>query len=220
MIVEDEPSIAQLLAGYLEREGYGVKLATNGQDGLERALSGRPALVVLDLMLPGLDGFEVVRQLRAASDVPILVLTARTEEVDRVLGLGLGADDYVTKPFSPREVVARVQAILRRTRADGHASFRVGPLTIDPGARRIWRGGEEVELTALEFDLLVELARRPGVVLTRRQLIGPVWGSDYIGDERLVDVHVSRLRRKLPSPEGRPLITTVRGAGYRLEDGG
>jgi DNA-binding response OmpR family regulator len=214
LVVEDEASIARLLAGYLTQAGYRVEFAEDGEQALERALGGRPVLVVLDLMLPRVDGFEVIRRLRAASDVPVLVLTARSEEVDRVLGLGLGADDYVTKPFSPREVVARVQAILRRTGGDGHAAFRVGPLIVDPQGRRAWRDGEEVELTALEFDLLVELSRRPGVVLSRGQLIDSVWGPRYVGDDRIVDVHIARLRRKL---DGQGLIATVRGVGYRIE---
>jgi DNA-binding response OmpR family regulator len=218
LVVEDEPPIVRLLAEYLTRESYHVDVAADGEQALQQALCGRPALVILDLMLPGLDGFEVLRRLRAASDVPVLVVTARTEEIDRLLGLGLGADDYVTKPFSPREVVARVQAILRRSRGGGHSAFRVGPLTFDPGGRRVWRDGAELELTALEFDLLGELARHPGMVLTRGQLIDAVWGSGYVGDERIVDVHIARLRRKLERQGPRcALITTVRGVGYRLE---
>jgi DNA-binding response OmpR family regulator len=218
LVAEDDSSIARLLAGYLRRDGYEVEFVEDGQKALERAVSGRPVLVVLDLMLPQLDGFEVLRRLRAVSDVPVLVLTARTEEVDRVLGLGLGADDYVTKPFSPREVVARVQAILRRSGAELRATSRVGPLTVDPEGRRVWFEDSEIELTALEFDLLVELSRRPGVVLSRGQLIDAVWGPRYVGDERIVDVHIARLRRKLdPRGEGPGLIGTVRGVGYRVE---
>lgn len=218
LIIEDEPPIVRLLAGYLERDGYRVEFATDGQEGLERALHRRPALVILDLMLPGLDGFEVTRRLRAVSGVPILMLTARDEETDRVLGLGLGADDYVTKPFSPREVVARVQAILRRIQSDEDNAFRIGRFTVDPAGRRLWRDGHELSLTALEFDLFLALVGRPGTVLTRPQLIDRVWGPDHVGDERLVDVHISRLRHKLaPTPGDPDPIVTVRGVGYRLE---
>lgn len=211
-----------LVTRYLTREGFVVHTADDGPAALEMARQVRPDLVVLDVMLPGMDGFEVLRRLREWSQVYVLLLTARTEETDKVVGLSVGADDYLTKPFSPRELVARVKAILRRGRgaADTRAPLVFTRLRIDPGERRAWKDGEPVALTSLEFDLLVAMASQPRLVFTRPQLIERVWGADFYGDERVVDVHIKELRRKLEDDPGRPsFITTVRGVGYRFEGG-
>jgi len=218
IVVEDDPHIADLIELYLRRDGHRVIQASSGEAALEAAGRERPRLVILDIGLPGqLDGFEVCRRLRAASDVPVLMVTARDDEIDRVLGLELGADDYVTKPFSPRELAARVKAILRRT--DGPPPVRptvlaVGTVEIDAGRREVRVDGRAVSLATREFDLLQFLAENVGLVLSRQQLLDGVWGPDWYGDERTVDVHVRQLRKKLG--EALPL-TTVWGVGYRLE---
>ena len=221
LVVDDEPSITRMVAYNLRRNGYQVTVAHDGREALRVARAERPDLIILDLMLPGLDGLDVCRALRHESSVPIIMLTARDEEVDRVVGLELGADDYVTKPFSVRELMARVRAVLRRT-APGHAGaadgHRVGPLEIDPLAREARLAGTLLTLTRLEFDLLLMLAEHVGQVLSRGQLLDQVWGYDYYGDARAVDSAIKRLRAKLRSAGGNPgTIATVRGVGYRLE---
>ena len=221
LLVDDEPVIVETVRAYLETEGYVVQTASTGPEALTLACAFHPDVIVLDLMLPGLDGLEVLRRLRQGSDVYVLLLTAKTHETDKIVGLTMGADDYVTKPFSPRELVARVKALLRRGRrssADDTALvFR--RLRLNPQARRVWKDATPVELTPLEFDLLYALARYPGRVLSREQLIEQVWGYDYYGEDRVVDVHLGRLRKKIEDQAATPrLIVTVRGAGYRFED--
>jgi len=221
LLVDDEPAIVETVRAYLEAEGYAVQTASNGPEALKLARSFHPDVIVLDLMLPGLDGLEVLRHLRQESDVYVLLLTAKTHETDKVVGLTLGADDYVTKPFSPRELVARVKALLRRGRGSGAGDtalvFR--RLRLDPQSRRVWKDAVPVELTPLEFDLLYALARYRGRVLSREQLIEQVWGYDYYGEDRVVDVHLGRIRKKVEDNAATPiLIVTVRGAGYRFED--
>ena len=221
LVVDDEPTIVNTVRAYLEQEGYGVHTATDGLTALKAARTFRPDLIVLDIMLPGLDGLEVLRRLRQESDVYVLMLTARTEETDKIVGLTIGADDYLTKPFSPRELVARVKAILRRGRGitTGEPTLAFRRLRIEPEARRAWKDGESLDLTPIEFDLLHALARHRGRVLSREQLIEQVWGYDYYGDERVVDVHIGRLRKKVEDDPAHPtLIVTVRGVGYRFED--
>jgi len=221
LLVDDEPVIVETLRAYLEAEGYAVQTASNGSEALTLARSFHPDVIVLDLMLPGLDGLEVLRRLRQASDVYVLLLTAKTHETDKVVGLTMGADDYVTKPFSPRELIARVKALLRRGRSSGagDAALVFHRLRLDPQARRVWKDAAPVELTTLEFDLLYALARYRGRVLSREQLIEQVWGYDYYGEDRVVDVHLGRMRKKLKDDAATPrLIVTVRGAGYRFED--
>ena len=219
LVVEDDETILDLVRSYLTKEGFQVETARDGSIGLAKARAFRPDVVVLDIMLPGLDGIEVLRQLRQESSVYVLLLTAKAEETDKVIGLSVGADDYVTKPFSPRELVARIRAMLRRSRG-GEEQPR--PLTfrhlrIDPSRREVWRDEQPVELTTLEFNLLYVLASYPGHVLTREQLIQRIWGPDYFGDDRIIDVHVKALRRKLGDHAGRPrLIMTVRGVGYKF----
>jgi DNA-binding response OmpR family regulator len=216
VVVEDDPHIADLVDLYLRREGYRVLLAGDGEKGLEIFKRADPWIVILDVGLPGTrDGFDVCREIRARSMVPVLFLTARDDEVDRILGLELGADDYLVKPFSPRELVARVRAILRRTR-EGPAPqevLSVGDLEVDVRRREARRAGEVVALTTREFDLLAFLANNAGLALSRQQLLDGVWGSDWYGDERTVDVHVAQLRKKLGSDL--PLVT-VWGVGYRF----
>jgi two-component system alkaline phosphatase synthesis response regulator PhoP len=216
LVVDDERNIVELVRLYLEKEGFAVAAAADGEQALAQFDRTDPDLVVLDLMLPRLDGFEVCRQLRRRSDVPILMLTARSEDVDAIVGLELGADDYVTKPFNPRALVARVKAILRRTDATvrGGRPIEVGPLRIDPRRREATVGDRRLDLRAREFDLLAALARDPGVVLTRDALLEDVWGTDFPGETRTVDVHVAELRKKL-GHDG-PQVETVRGIGYRI----
>jgi two-component system alkaline phosphatase synthesis response regulator PhoP len=221
LVVDDEPSIAQTARAYLEREGYTVNTASDGPAGLKAARAWQPDLIVLDIMLPGLDGLEILRQLRQDSDVYVLMLTARADEADKIVGLTLGADDYLTKPFSPRELAARVKAILRRGRGvtAKEPALRFGRLRIDAEARQVRKDDQPIDLTSTEFDILHALARHPGRVLSREQLIEQVWGYDYYGDERVVDVHIGRIRRKIEDDADEPtLIVTVRGAGYRFED--
>ena len=216
LVVDDAPNIVELLRLYLEGAGYATVVATDGPAAVELHRKHRPDLVILDLMLPGMDGFEVCRAIRREADTPVLMLTARTDDVDAIVGLELGADDYVTKPFNPRALVARVKAILRRT--DGTVRLgrpiEVGSLRIEPRRREVFVGERGVELRAREFDLLAALARDPGVVLSRESLLEDVWGTDFAGETRTVDVHVSELRKKL-GPDG-PTIESVRGIGYRL----
>ena len=220
LVVDDEPKIARLLRDYLERAGFGVSVAHDGREALMRARTERPDLVILDLGLPALDGLDVTRQLRRDGDLPILMLTARDDEADRVAGLELGADDYVTKPFSPREVVARVRAILRRRGGpSGDAVIRVGSLEVDPARMRVTVDGRGVEVTATEFALLTALARQPGRVYTRSQLLDAIHGTAFESYERAIDAHVKNLRRKLePDPHRPRLLLTVHGVGYRLTD--
>lgn len=216
VVVEDDPHIADLVDLYLRREGYRVLLAGDGERGLELCHREDPSIVILDVGLPGnRDGFEVCREIRSRNTVPVLFLTARDDEVDRVLGLELGADDYLVKPFSPRELVARVRAILRRTREGPapHDVVTVGHLDVDIRRREVRRCGEVVALTTREFDLLAFLANNSGLALSRQQLLDGVWGADWYGDERTVDVHVAQLRKKL----GADLpLATVWGVGYRF----
>lgn len=220
LVVDDEESIVDLLTSYLTNEGFQVEAAGDGPAALAKARTFRPDVVVLDIMLPGLDGVEVLRRLRSESPVYVLMLTAKAEETDKIVGLSVGADDYVTKPFSPRELTARIRAILRRGREAGleHAqSLAFRQLRVDPGRREVWRDDATVELTTLEFDLLYALASYPGHVLSREQLLERVWGSDYFGDDRVVDAHIKKLRQKLGDDAAEPrFIQTVRGIGYKF----
>jgi two-component system alkaline phosphatase synthesis response regulator PhoP len=220
LIVDDEPAILRTVEAYLEQEGYDVRTALDGPSALKAARAFQPDLIVLDIMLPGIDGLEVLRRLRQESDVYVLMLTAKADETDKVIGLTVGADDYLTKPFSPRELVARVKAVLRRGRESSLAEpvLTFSGLRIEPDARRVFKGEEEVDLTPIEFDLLHALARHHGRVLSREQLIEQVWGPDYYGDERVVDVHIGRLRKKIEDDPTQPgIIVTVHGIGYRFE---
>jgi len=220
LVVDDEPTILHTVQAFLEREGFGVHTAPDGPAALKAARAFRPDLIVLDIMLPGMDGLEVLRRLRQKSEVYVLLLTAKADEMDKVVGLTVGADDYLTKPFSPRELVARVKAVLRRGRdpSVGEPVIAFEGLRIEPEARRVYTDATPLELTPIEFDLLHALARHPGRVLSREQLIEQVWGYDYYGDERVVDVHIGRLRKKIEvNPANPVLIVTVRGTGYRFE---
>jgi len=220
LVVDDEARIRAVVRGYLEREGFEASEASDGESALRAQQAWDPDLVVLDVMLPGTDGVEVLRQLRTRSEVPVILLTARSEEVDKLIGLSVGADDYLTKPFSPRELVARVKAVLRRGAArsaplDDRLTFN--GLVIDVDRRELQRDGRPVELSTLEFDLLAALARAPGRVLTRQQLLQNVWGYDFFGDERVVDVHIRSIRKALGDSADLPeLIGTVRGVGYKF----
>jgi DNA-binding response OmpR family regulator len=217
LLVDDEPSIIQLARMYLEREGFRVASVGDGQAALETVASARPALIVLDVMLPKLDGFEVCRQLRAKDDpVAILMLTARDEDIDKILGLEMGADDYLTKPFNPRELVARVKAILRRERkvSSDEQPLSVGDLMIDLARREARLADQTLDLRTQEFDLLHTLAAQPGRVFTREQLLQQAWGFDFYGQTRTVDVHIAHLRKKLDG--GSIRIETVTGVGYKL----
>lgn len=220
LVVDDERKIRDLVRSYLEREGYAVLVADTGQRALEAVERTHPDLVVLDLMLPDVTGEEVARSVRAHSNLPIIMLTAKAGEEDRVAGLRLGADDYLPKPFSPRELVARVEAVLRRgggARADAPLSFGAGALVIDREAREVWREGEPVGLTRSEFDLLLALASHPGRVFSRYELVTRVQGYDYEGYERTIDVHVKNLRRKLgDDPKSPRYVLTVTGVGYKF----
>jgi DNA-binding response OmpR family regulator len=230
LVVDDEPPILELVAGYLEREGWVVDQAGDGPAALDAARRTPPDVVVLDVMLPGLDGIEVCRRLRTFSDAYLLMLTARGEEIDRIMGLTVGADDYMTKPFSPRELVARVKALLRRPRSpdtgSGDGSAGAGSrlpdgLELDEARRSVHVDGDAVELTALEFNLLAALAREPGVVRVRSGLLEQVWGVEYADDDHLLDVHIANLRRKLGDEPAAPrFIETVRSVGYRLRERG
>lgn len=218
VVVDDEANIAELVGLYLDREGFRVVTAATGNDALDAFRQHRPRLVVLDVGLPDIDGLEVCKRIRATSTTPIIFLTARDGEIDRILGLELGGDDYLTKPFSPAELVARVKAVLRRT--DGAPAPEVvqaGDVTIDTGRREVRIGDRVVELTTKEFDLLRFLAERPGLALSRQQILDGVWGYDWFGDPRTVDVHIAQVRKKVGTGIE---IRTVRGVGYRLESSG
>jgi DNA-binding response OmpR family regulator len=218
LVVDDEAAIRAVVRGFLERDGLDVSEAGDGPSAVDAARAVGPDVIVLDVMLPGFDGLEVLRQVRAFSDPMVVLLTARTEEVDRIVGLRVGADDYVTKPFSAAELAARVGALMRRRRA-APATAQGAPegLVLDTARRLVSVDGERAELTMLEFDILAALARDPGVVLTRQQLLDAAWGDDWVGDEHVLDVHVANLRRKLgDDPSGPRFVETVRGVGYRL----
>ncbi|MFV2145157.1 MULTISPECIES: response regulator [Isoptericola] len=231
LVVEDEESYRDPLTYQLTREGYEVVATSNGNDALDRFDDGGADLVLLDLMLPGLSGTEVCRELRQRGDVPIIMLTAKDSEIDKVVGLELGADDYVTKPYSFRELLARMRAVMRRRGAagadsganghddDGESVLEVGPVRMDVERHTVAVGGEAVSLPLKEFDLLELLLRNAGRVLTRGQLIDRVWGADYVGDTKTLDVHVKRIRSKIEADPGSPaLLLTVRGLGYKLAD--
>ena len=220
LVVDDEATVRTTIRGYLEREGCLVETAVDGLRALQKAKDFQPDLLILDVMLPEMDGIEVLRQLRKTSDVYVLMLTAKADEVDKVVGLTMGADDYLTKPFSPRELVARVQAILRRNRAaeSDTSLLRFAQLQIDSDARQVKKGSQILDLTPTEYDLLYALAQNNGRVLSREQLIEAVWGYDYFGDARVVDTHIRRLRRKVEDDVAQlQLIATVRGIGYRFD---
>jgi two-component system alkaline phosphatase synthesis response regulator PhoP len=216
LVVDDEPNIQELVKLYLEKEGYRVELASLGRDALSRLEPFKPALVVLDLMLPDLDGFEVCREIRKHGEVPVLMLTARKEDIDKILGLELGADDYMTKPFNPRELVARIKAILRRSSA-GQKSGRLieaGNLHIDLPKREVDIDGRQLKLRTKEFDLLAALVQNFGIVLTRERLLEMIWDTDYYGETRTVDIHITHVRDKIA--DANVGIETVRGVGYKL----
>ncbi len=219
LIVDDDAQLREMLVRYLSAEGFAVDQAASAEEANTRLDQGGHDLVVLDVAMPGMDGFEFLRQLRAKSEVWVIMLSAKAEEVDRVVGLSLGADDYVTKPFSPRELTARIKAVLRRGRAATAVDtvLRFDGLTIDQDAREIHAGDKVVELSSLEFDLLVALASSPGRVFTRSHLLERVWGWDYFGSDRLVDVHVASIRREIGDDANDPrFIATVRGVGYKF----
>lgn len=217
LVVEDETSIASFVAAYLRNAGYAVRAVATGRDAVAELASGQPALVILDLNLPDGDGVELCRRIRKTSDVPILMLTARDEDVDKIIGLEVGADDYMTKPFNPRELVARVKSVLRRATPDRRIreprELRHGNLVVDAGRREVYVGDEEIHLAPKEFDLLWELLDHRGIVLTRDQLLERVWGYTFAGDTRTVDVHVRQIRRKLG--DASPIVT-VWGVGYKV----
>ena len=220
LVIDDEPSIVNLVTAYLKPEGYQVYTATDGISGLKAARAYKPDLVVLDLMLPGMDGIEMLSKLRRESNVYVIMLTAKTEETDKIVGLSVGADDYVTKPFSPRELVARIKAALRRQQpapemGSDKTILAFRHVRIDMGARKVTVDDHIVDLTAIQFDLLKALAENRGRVLTREQLLEAVWGITYYGEKRVVDVHLGHIRQKIGSDR---YIATVRGVGYRFED--
>ncbi|MBZ0304119.1 MAG: response regulator transcription factor [Anaerolineae bacterium] len=220
LLVDDEQHIIDLARMYIEQEGYHVESATDGGTALQKILTDSPALIVLDLMLPGIDGWEVCRRVRADSDVPIIMLTARDDDIDKIVGLELGADDYLTKPFNPRELVARIKAILRRSSRpaepkEAGAQIAMRNLLIYPERRQVRVNGRAVSLRMKEFDLLLTLAENPGVVFSREKLLDIVWGYDFAGETRTVDVHIAHLRHKLGGMQ--PVIETVWGVGYKLD---
>ena len=239
LIVDDEVALTGVIASYLKREHFEVSVAHNGRDALTLARENDPDVVVLDLALPGIDGLEVCRQLRTFSDAYVVMLTARDTETDTIVGLSVGADDYMTKPFSPRELLARIQAMMRRPRSpggggadsargadsaggasDGPPERTFGALRIDVAGRQVFAGDEPIMLTRTEFDLLAALSARPGMVFSRRQLIEAVWDDNWVGNEHLVDVHIGHLRRKLRDDPSAPrYVITVRGVGYRMGSG-
>jgi DNA-binding response OmpR family regulator len=224
LVVDDEVPLARVVASYLEREGFAVDLAHDGPSAVDQARTLRPDLIVLDLMLPGFDGVEACRQIRTFTDAYVIMLTARDDETDKVVALSVGADDYIVKPFSPRELIARTKAMLRRPRTPAEPelvpALVVGSLVVDPDARTVTLDGEPVELTRTEFDILAALASRPRSALTRAQIIEHVWGGEWFGDEHVVDVHVGHLRRKLRDDAAEPrFVRTVRGVGYGMGPG-
>ena len=221
LVVDDEVPLTGVVGSYLEREGFDVAVAHTGPDAVDRARAESPVLIVLDIMLPGFDGIEACRQIRQFSDAYIIMLTARDEEMDKVLGLSMGADDYLVKPFSPRELIARVRAMLRRPRAapdnDTTELYTIGTLTMDAQGRTLTLDGNEIELTRTEFDLLAAMMAHPRAVLTRRKLIDAVWGPGWYGDEHVVDVHIGHVREKIGDAAAEPrFIRTVRGVGYGM----
>lgn len=220
LIVDDEKSIRNLVRSYLEADGFDVLEARDGEQAVRSVRDQRPDLVVLDVAMPNLDGVEALRQIRSFSDVYVVMLTARAEEVDKLIGLSVGADDYLAKPFSPRELVARIKAVLRRQRDSAKpdsSQMSFAGIVVDPARREVKVDGRNVDLTTLEFDLLAALASQPGRVFSRRQLIEAIWGWDYFGDERVVDVHVRKLRKALGDDANEPrMIGTVRGVGYKF----
>ena len=220
LVVDDEVPILDLARGYLERDGFAVDTAADGPAALAAVHAGNPDVVILDVMLPGIDGIEVCRQLRTFSDAYVLMLTARGEEIDRIMGLTVGADDYLVKPFSPRELVARVKALLRRPRSGTSvAPATPSGLDLDEPRRAVHVDGVPVELTAIEFDILALLAREPGVVVRRQAVLDDVWGREVVADNHLIDVHVANLRRKLGDDPAQPrFIETIRGVGFRLRE--
>ncbi len=220
LVIDDEPSITKLVSAYLKPEGYDVYTAADGLSGLKAARAYKPDLIILDVMLPGMDGLELLSRLRRETEVYVIMLTARTEETDKIVGLSVGADDYVTKPFSPRELTARVKAALRRIqqspdRDSGSEVLSFRHVRIDPGARQVTVDDQPVELTAIEFDLLRTLAKNRGRVISRNQLLEEVWGGEYFGEHRVVDVHLGHIRQKLGDPY---YIATIRGVGYKFQD--
>jgi len=220
LVIDDEPSIVNLITAYLKPEGYEVFTAMDGSSGLKAARTFKPDLVILDIMLPGMDGIELLSRLRRESEVYVILLTAKTEETDKIVGLSVGADDYVTKPFSPRELTARVKAALRRIQAGAGSGsetsvYSFHQLRMDIGARTVTVDENPIELTTIEFDLLKALVENRGRVLSREQLLERVWGGEYFGEQRVVDVHLGHVRQKLGNDN---LIVTVRGVGYRFED--
>ena len=220
LVIDDEEKILNLVTSYLEKEGFDCFTAQDGITGLKLARDIKPDIIVLDIMLPGMDGIELLSQLRRDSDVYVILLTARTEETDKIVGLSLGADDYVTKPFSPRELTARIKAALRRMSLSGKQADQnklvFKNITIELGSRKTWVDGTLIDLTAMEFELLIALAEHPGLVYSREQLLEKVWGHDYFGELRVVDVHIGHIRQKLGDER---FIDTVRGVGYRFETG-
>jgi two-component system response regulator ResD len=223
LVVDDEVKIRELVKAYLQKEGFAVDEAGNGHEALEKYNSNSYDTVIMDLMMPGMDGLELCRQLRKTSDVPVIMLTAKGDEIDRILGLELGADDYMVKPFSPRELVARVKAVLRRARKGDFTGkvvpvIEAGDLRINEETREVTVGGEPLGLTPKEYELLLCLARRPGRVFSREQLLEQVWGYDFFGEARTVDTHITRLREKIARVRGeRQYIATVWGIGYKFE---
>ena len=225
LVIDDERPLAGIVASYLSKAGFDTALAFTGPDGVRSAQELDPDVIILDLGLPGIDGIEVCRQIRLSSDCYILMLTARADEVDKLIGLSVGADDYLTKPFSPRELVARVNTVLRRPRRQAHGTQAAPPrefgrLRVDAEGRDVWVDDQPVGLTRTEFDILDALSARPNTALSRRQIIDAVWGAGWVGDDHVVDVHVANLRRKLDDPPADPrYILTVRGVGYRMGPG-
>lgn len=220
LIIDDEPSIHTVISAYLKAEGFDFKSEMDGTSGLATALSYQPDIIILDVMLPGMDGIELLANLRQESDVYVIMLTARTEETDKIVGLSVGADDYLTKPFSPRELIARIKAAMRRIQTSSLIStdsqiLNFVHIRIDISARRVWVEEHLIDLTSVEFDLLLVLAQHQSMVLTREQLLEKVWGYGYYGDTRVVDVHIGHIRQKLGFND---LIETIRGVGYRFED--
>lgn len=220
LVIDDEPSIHNVVTAYLKAEGYEFLSAMDGPGGLKTARKFKPDIIILDVMLPGMDGIELLANLRRESNVYVIMLTARSEETDKIVGLSVGADDYLTKPFSPRELIARIKAALRRIQSTNNPSDTTSTLLfshirIDPSERRVWVDERLIDLTAVEFDLLIALAQHQGMVLSREQLLEKVWGYDYFGDTRVVDVHIGHVRQKLGDDS---FIETIRGVGYRFED--
>jgi DNA-binding response OmpR family regulator len=224
LVVDDEPPLVQVISGYLAREGFDVVTAADGESAVATARETRPDVIVLDLMLPGIDGVEACRRIRAFSDAYVIMLTAKSDEVDKLVGLSVGADDYLTKPFSPRELVARIRAMLRRPRADATESDvdsrRFGDLEVDVAGREVRVHGRAVELTRTEFDLLELLTAQPKMAFSRRQLLEHVWHGEWYGDDHVIDVHIGNLRRKLGDDAAQPrYVRTVRGVGFRMGPG-